>query len=152
MALDQEAVLEKLRLRMAELSGLVAAYSTSQSTPSAGGVPAALQDYPCALVLPDRTKAYLVSNGRHRHTYNVRILLIVGGADYTENANVASPLLVRAIEKLTGNVTLGGSANSCVFESNTGLVTLEWGGLEYLGYEILVEVSESAAATVATGS
>ena len=152
MAIDQTAVLEKFRLRMAEISGINAAYAASQSSPAAGGIPANIVDFPCAIVLPGKTLAYIIDNGRHRHTYQVRVLVLVTGMDYSENAFNVAPMPDRVIEKFTGNVTLGGSANSSVFRDSSGLSTVEWAGVEYLGYEFIFEVSETAAATVATGS
>lgn len=152
MAMSQSAVLEKLRLRMAEVSGVVAAYAPSQSTPGAGGVPAGLMDFPCAVCLPDETREYIITNERQRHTWLARILLLVSGADYSEDAYNACPFPDAVIEKMTGNVTVGGSANSVVFERSSGLNTYTWGGKDYLGYEFKFEVSETAAATVATGS
>lgn len=152
MALSQTTVLEKFRARMAEVSGVVAAYAPSQSTPSAGGIPAGLSDFPCALVLPGRSLDYIITNGRHRHTYEVRILLMVSGMDYSENVFNAAPMSDRVIEKMTGNVTVGGDANSVVFKESSGLSTVEWAAIDYLGYEFKFEISETAAATVATGS
>lgn len=153
MALSQVAVLEKLRLRMAEVSGVNAAYAPSQEDPASGGLPpAASFENPCAIVLPGRSSEYLITNGRHRHTYQVRVLLLITGFDYTENAFVGAPMPDRVIEKMTGNVTVGGSANSVVFQQSSGLDGISWGGKDFLGYEFLFEVSETAAATVATGS
>lgn len=153
MGISQTAVLEKFRQRMGELTGMVAAYAPSQSAESSGGIPpvAALVT-PCAIVLPGKTLEYILTQPRHRHTYEVRVLILVAGADYTENIGVAAPMPDRAIEQIVLNVTLGGTANSAVFRQSSGLGDIEWGGRDFIGYELTFEVSETASASAGTGT
>lgn len=154
MAIDQVAALEKVRARTAEVTGIAKAYAPSQTNPAAGGLPAsvALEGGAIALILPGPTLDYILTQPRHRHTYEVRVLILLAGPDYSENAFNGGPLPDRVIEKFVGQVTLGGSVNSCIFRRNTGFTGIEWGGLDYLGYEITLELSEAATASAGTGT
>lgn len=160
MAIDQATLLDELRKRLenvvvyeGETEERLTAYAPTQPSTGEGGLPVAVSgaDLPCALVLPGRTIDYILQPGQHRHTYLVRVLVLLAGADFTETAFVGGPLPDRIIEKMVGNVTVGGAANSCLFQDSTGLVAIQWGGVEYLGYEMQWRVSEQASATPATG-
>ena len=158
MAIDQAAVLDALRQRLesvvvyeGEAEERLIAYAPSQPSPGEGGLPLEVTDLPAALVMPGRTIDYILQPGQHRHTYLVRVLVILGGGQYTETAFIGSPLPDRIIEKMVGNVTLGGAANSCLFQDCSGLVEITWGGTQYLGYEMQWRVSEQASASPATG-
>lgn len=153
MALSQTTVIERLRVLAATVTGIEAAYAPTAVEAAIGGIPpSAAFTFPCAIVLPGPSSQYLIGNGRHRHTYRVRVLILVAGVDVVENAYVAAPMPDRFIEVMTGNVTAGGRANSVVFVESSGMAGVSWGGLEYLGYELTLEVSETAAATPAAGS
>lgn len=153
MALSQTTVIERLRVLAATVTGIQAAYAPTVEAPESGGIPpSASFTFPCAIMLPGRTIEYLLSNGRHRHTYEVRILVIAGAGMVPETAYVAAPMPDRFLELMVGNVTAGGRANSVVFREGTGMAGIEWGGIDYTGYELTLEVSETADATPATGS
>ena len=152
MGIDQVAVLEQFRALAATVEGVVVAYAPTQASEGEGGVPGAPRDFPCAIVLPGQSSEYILHPGQHRHTYEVRVLLLMEGVDDAQNAWLIAPMPDRVIEVFVGNVTLGGRANSVLFERSTGLATVEWAGISYLGYEFTFRVSEQASANPAAGS
>lgn len=153
MALSQTTVIERLRVLAATVTGIQAAYAPTVEAPESGGIPPSTSfTYPCVIILPGRTIEYLLVNGRHRHTYEVRVLVIAGAGLIPENAYVAAPMPDRFIELMPGNVTAGSRANYVLFKQCTGMAGIEWGGIDYTGFEITLEVSETASATLATGS
>ena len=153
MALSQVDVCEVVRAALEEIEDIVAAYAPSQQTPTDGGLPTALNpvDMPAALVMPGRTLDYILQPGRHRHTWQLRVLLLLGGGDFTETAYIAGPMPDKVLEEMKEHLTANGYANSLLFVEGSGLSTIDWAGAEYLGYELIFRVSEAAAATVATG-
>lgn len=153
MALSQMDVCEAVRAALEEIEEIVAAYAPSQASPHAGGLPTALDavDMPAALVMPGRTVQYILNPGRHRHTWQLRVLLLIGGADFSEAAYVAGPMPDAVIVEMAQHLTANGHANVILMAEGTGLSTIEWAGGEYLGYELIFNVSEAAAVTVATG-
>lgn len=153
MALSQMDVCEAVRTALEEIEDIVAAYAPSQSAPGAGGLPVALQsvDMPAALVMPGRTVSYVLNPGRHRHTWQLRVLLLIGGADFSEAAYIAGPMPDAVIAEMAQHLTANGYANVILLAEGTGLSTIEWAGYEYLGYELIFTVSEAAPVTVATG-
>jgi len=122
-------------------------------------LPVALNDLPCAIVLPGPTQQYILSSGQHRHTYFVRVNIYeVLGADVGDAANAILPMADRMIEKFAVNVGLADAdgsdprANSCLFESRSGFQELEYSGIPYIGYVITLRVSEQASAAPVLGS
>lgn len=150
MALDQASVVARIREVLLEIPELKAVYAASES--GINGIPAAFNDVPCAVVFPGPTQEYILSMGQHRHTYDVKVHVIESGGDLAERVVAVLPFVDRVIEKLVTNVTLGGRANSVLFKSDSGLTGLEYGGVVYTGYEIILEVSEQAPASPAAGS
>lgn len=157
MSLNQAAVMEQVRQALetvevteGEPDDRLVAYAPTQVTEAAGGIPSAVQP-PCAIVLPGRTQEYILRSNQHRHSYQVRVLVLLASADYTETAFIAAVLPDRVLEVMSGQVTAAGTANSIVFAESEGLVELTWGGRTYLGYELIFNASEQAIVTPATG-
>lgn len=150
MALSQATVLAQIRDLVAAVTGMVRVYAAGETDENA--IPAALNELPCAMVIPGPTVQYILMMGQHRHTYDVKIQVFEGGGDIGSRVNTVLPFVDAIIEKFAVNVTLGNRANSCLFKANGGLVGLEYGVVTYTGYEITLEVSEQATAAPATGS
>lgn len=153
MALSQVDVLEVMRQALEEIEDVKAAFAPSQASQAEGGVPLdiAREEMPVAIVLPGRTLKYILTQGRHRHTYQVRVLVLLAEVDLTEGAYLLGPLPDQVLGELLEHITADGYANSLLFKESQGLVGLQWAGRDYLGYELIFEVSEAAAATPATG-
>lgn len=159
MALSHVAVMEKMRTALETIEtdypaegDTLLAYAPSKSNVEAGGVPSAIQEFPAALILPDRQDGdYILQPGQHRHSYRIRVLLLFASADYTEAMYITAPLLELVIEKMVANVTVGNTANSVLMKDWT-FGQIPWAGKDYIGYEISFRVSEQASATPATGS
>lgn len=152
MALSQAAVVAKIRDLAATVSGITAAYSAADSDDTR--LPAAVTqlDGSVALVMPGVTIAYTLTNGQHRHTYEVRVQVIEAGADEGILAQRLSVMPDRMLEVMLQNVALGGLCNSMAFRRHQGLQSFDFGGVPYTGYELIFEVSEQASATPAYGS
>ena len=150
MALSQSTVLAQIRDLVATVTGMVRVYAAGETDENA--IPASIQEWPAALVIPGPTLEYILSPVQHRHTYEVTVQVLEAGGDIGERVTDVLPFVDRIIELFAGNVTLGNRANYCIFKRSSGLSGLEYGNIEYTGYEITLEVSEQATATAATGS
>ncbi len=150
MALSTATVIGQIRDLVAEVTDMERVYAASETDVNA--IPPAINEYPAALVYPGATDVYMIGQGAHRHTYDVNIQVLQGGADVGTRAATVLPFVDRIIEKFAVNVTLGNRANSCVFSRSSGFSTLEYAGIAYLGYEITLSVSEQASASPAGGS
>lgn len=158
MSINQAAVMEVLRLALETVEvtegdpdDRLVAYAPTQVSEEEGGIPPAINVLPCALVLPGRTTQYILRSDQHRHTYQIRVLLLLESADYTEAAFIAAVMPDRVLEVMLKRVTAAGRANSVTFGESEGLVELTWGGRTYLGYELIFNVSEAANVTPETG-
>lgn len=150
MAIDQGAVLRKMRALANTVNGIDAAYSSADADDNR--IPEALGGGVYALILPGSTVAYVLTSGQHRHTYDVRVQVLTGGGDPGIAAYRGTVMPDRLLEVMLLNVALGGLCNSLVFKSSQGLQAFEYGGYPYSGYELVFEVSEQASATPAVGS
>ena len=151
MALQQTVVLSQVRALVAECTGLERVYGASET--DANAIPEAALQFPCAFVVPGPTTEYILSAGQHRHTYNVVIqILNQPGMFSGQSYATLAPYVDMVIEKFTGNVALGGRANSCLFQGSSGIQMFPSGDVEFPGIEITLRVSEQAAATPAFGS
>ncbi|PKN81533.1 MAG: hypothetical protein CVU47_06355 [Chloroflexi bacterium HGW-Chloroflexi-9] len=150
MALSQSTVLTSIRTLIAAVTGVERVFCAASSDEHA--LPSAMNEFPSIAVIPGETVEYILRSGQHRHSYDVKALVFCNaGGDVGQTAAQAVPLVDAIIEKFAVNV--GGSwANSCVFERCSGLVTLEYAGIDYLGWEITLRVSEQADATPAKGA
>lgn len=152
MALSMDTAIARIRDLVAEVTGIADVYAASES--DANSIPDAIQSFPCALIFPgpDSGDGYVMNNGWHEHTYLVMIQILESGADVGARAKSVLPFVHRVVEKMASNVTLGGRVAYCVFERQSGFLELDYAGETYLGYEIMLEVMESAAVTPAVGS
>ena len=157
MGLSMSTAIAQIRDLVAEVTGLTAVYAPSET--DGNRLPVALNDLPCAIVLPGPTRQYILSAGQHRHTYAVIINIYEAlGADIGDASNVILPMGDGMIEKFAVNVGLADAdgsdprANSCLFESSSGFQELEYSGIPYIGYVITLRVSEQASAAPVLGS
>lgn len=151
MTLSQTNVIAQVRDLIDEATGFARIYASSETEEHA--IPPALNEYPSVIVIPGPTTDYKLTTGQQRHSYEVKVLVFCNeGGDLGQSAAQASPLVDAIIAKFEANVTLGARANYCLFSRSSGLVTLEYAGLEYLGWEIVLNTSEQAPASPAVGS
>ncbi len=150
MPLSTSNVLTSIRSLIAATTGFTRVYGAANDDEHA--LPAALGEFPSVLVLPGELIEYILSGGQHRHTYNVHVLVLCNQAGETgQTAKQAIPLVDALIEKFSVNV--GGTwANSCLLSGHSGFATIEYAGIDYLGWDITLRVSEQAAATPAKGA
>lgn len=148
MTLSMVTVIGQIRALVAQVTGMERVYAASET--DANGIPAALNEFPCAMVLPGPTTEFITLTGRHN--YEVKVQVFEAGADMTGRTATVLPFVDLLIAKFVANVTLGGRANSCVFARDSGMVGLEYGGKTYTGYEITLVVSEQSPVTPAAGS
>ena len=146
MALNQGTVLDEIRDMCAAVSGVEAAFSES-SDALATSLPPALGVFPCLMVMSGPTRDY--NPQVKRHTYEVRVWVLVQPAHLETAGPRAMPFTVRIIDATHNNVILDGAANWCVFDRASGLIALEWNGVEYLGHEIILVVSEHDSTDIA---
>jgi hypothetical protein len=139
-----------MRTLVAGVSGIVATYSAADQGDQK--LPMALNALPAALLMPGQTVEYILSPGQQRHTYDVKVQVMTGGPEPGQSAYVTSPMPDAIIGVLVNNVLLGGICNGAVFKSSSGLQGFEYGGLEYTGFEVVIEVSEQGNASPAVGS
>lgn len=147
--MSQVAVLERMRTLIASVDGIRAAYSAGSAAEKR--MPPALKMLPCAIVYPGATREYILSDGQKRHTYEAVVQVFAQGGDPGAAAFDATPMPDAIIEVFEGNVALGGLCNSCLFLRTEGLQVLQYGGTDYVGYQLYFEVSEQAAASPAIG-
>jgi len=150
VALSQSTVLAQIRDLVATVTGMERVYGQAET--DANRLPFGGLECPCALVMAGPTQSYILTQPHHRHTYHVRVLVLEDGGDYGDRVATMLPMVDRLIELFTSNVTLGGRANYGLFRSASGLVGIEWAGVDYTGYEVLLEISETATASAAGGS
>lgn len=150
MALSTRTVLRSVRSLIAAMPEVERAYGAGDEDENA--LPGAISEPPTVLVVPGETIEYILSGGQHRHTYNVDVLVLCNQAGETgQTAYQAVPIVDALIEKFAVNV--GGSwANSCILNRCSGLATIEYAGVDYLGWNITLRVSEQAPVTPAKGA
>lgn len=149
--LSQTAVCAQVRDLVAQVTAMEHVYAASENDENS--IPNVIQDFPAAIVFPggDVGDGYEIGNNWHEHTYEVIVQIMQGGPEPGERVATVLPFVNRIIELFTGNVTLGGRVAYCFFSHQSGLAKLDYGGEEYDGYVIVLEVQESAAATPAVG-
>lgn len=153
MALNQQAVIAKVRDVVATVAGIAAAYSAGDSDDTRLPEGITLADGAAALVLPGATVEYILQPGKHRHTYEVVVQVLTGGADTGMVAANMAPMPDRVLEAMLLNVKLGGLVTFITFRRSEGLREFEYGGVEgYSGYELTFLTSEEASAAPAVGS
>lgn len=151
MTLSMTAAVNAIATLVRDTDGIAAAYSAGEMNQNA--IPQALNGpFPCALVFPGQdTSPYILVQGQHRHTYEVTVQVFMSNQDMGSRMVALAPLTDALLEQFIGHVQLGGAVNSCLYRRQSGLVRLEYGGNEYTGVEITLEVSEQATALPASG-
>lgn len=149
MALDEAAVLNRVRSICAGITGVAAAYSAAAD--DANGLPDAINDNgPVAIVYPGPTEQYIRSAAAHRHTYQVKVQLLVPGGTVRARMSVAVPFRTRLLDAFTA-VAAANQWNSAIFVPPLQLIEGVYAGVEYAGWELTLQVSEQALATAAHG-
>lgn len=150
MAISQTLVLSSMRTLIDEATGIERVYSAANNDQHA--IPVAINEFPTIVVTPGETLEYILTAPHHRHTYEVNVdVFCRAGGDTGQSAYQAMGIVEVLMEKFAVNV--GGTwANSCVLLRNSGLATLEYNGIDYLGWRIAFRVSEAAAITAAKGA
>lgn len=150
MSLSMTDTCEKLAELIEGIEGTPNVYRPS--TNGKRKLPDAVVALPAVLVIPDETIEYVLSNGMQRHTYEVKLLVMHRGGDSGFAAANVLPYLDRVIGRFEVNVKLGmPHVTSCVFVRQSGLVNINWGGIDYPGWSIFLRVSEEASASPAPG-
>jgi len=153
MALSMSTTVTQVAALIREITGMQAVYSAAST--DGYSIPMALNGpFPCVIVTPgpDSGSGYILSAAEHRHTYEVRAQFFEASEDVGQAAASALPFVDLFLSKFAANVTLGGRANSCRVVRQSGLIGLNYAGVDYTGYEITFEVSEQASVTAAPGS
>jgi len=148
MALSMTTVIAQVRDLVATVSGINRVYAASETDDNA--IPPAINEFPAAMVIPGASQAFITTTGRH--TYEVKIQIFESGMEIGQRAATVLPFVDALIALFVENTTLGNRCNSCVFQSASGLIGLTYGGVEYTGYEIGLEVSEQAYTQPAIGA
>lgn len=148
---SQAAALRGIRALLEGVEGITHAFSMGDS--DAKRLPPALPVGVSALVFPGSTTEFIFGVGSQRHTYEVEVLIAVEGSDVGVAGGLAAVLVDRVVPVLIGSVSSeGGLWNSLVFKRSGGAEVLEYGGREYQGYRIYLEVSEQGSATPGSGA
>lgn len=151
MALDQAAVVRKVRSLASTVPGIGAAYSAADSDDNR--LPPGLSALTTsALVLPGNTIRYILQPGQHEHTYEVVVQVLTAGGDPGVAAAEVAPMPDRVLEVMLQHVKLDDLVTVFKFERSQGLRGFEYGGIEFTGYELVFLVTEHAAATPAGGT
>lgn len=149
MSLDMAGVLDKIRALIATVSGINEVYVASDEDNYA--IPDTLENFPAIIIYPgpDTGDGYVLSNGYEDHEYVVSVQVFETGESRVSNV---LPVVQQIIALFSGNVSLGGRVDYCLYDSQSGMSTLTYGGLEYAGYDITLHVRESGPVTPAVGS
>jgi hypothetical protein len=151
MAIDQATVLRAIVAVVADVAGIERVYGEAEEGDDA--LPLGAIETPAVLVMTGRDVDYLLRQGQHRHTYAVRLLVLAGGADLGETAANVLPVRNRIIAAFAEQVTLAATVTYCAYRpAPAGIVTIEWSGVEYVGHELELHISEQANITPTTGS
>lgn len=157
MALDMAGVVSAIRDEVAEVTGIAAVYAASEHGES--GMVAAVNAFPAVLVFPGPTRFYRLTQPRVSHEYEVRLQVLQAGGDVASRAATVLPLCDAIATKFAANVLLGAASPApsstvvrCLFERQSGLIAIEFGDVQFVGYEITLLVEEQAAANAAGGT
>ena len=150
MALNMTQVVSSMRTLIDEVTGFERVFAASSSDQHS--IPGAINEFPTVVVYPGETIDYILTAGQHRHTYEVNVdVFCRAGGDTGASAAQAMGLVELVLEKFAVNI--GGTwANSCLLIRNSGLATLEYNGIDYLGWRLTYRVSEQASVTAAKGA
>ena len=149
--IDQIVALNRIREIIALETGIERVYS--QSSDDENALPDALSEWPTVLVMVGPTLEHIVTQPAERLTYEVKVQLY--GRRMGDQGGAAAqilPLNVAIRRAFISNVTLGGRVNSCRIDRDTGLVVLQYAGIDYAGIEFTFVVSEHATADAEPGS
>lgn len=149
-SLNTPAVLSALRDRLATIPSLARVYSASEV--GANGLPSNLSELPCATIIRGPSVGYRITQPMHTYTYEVLVQLYEAGGFVGQRAASVLPLPEAVLGKLLSSVTLGGLVTYVIYKRDGGLLRLEYGGQEYTGYELVLEVQQAAAISAAPGS
>lgn len=134
--MGMSAISSGLKTRLQTISSLREVYASDE-------IPSAIHATPCAIILPGDTEYHKTHGGEYDVNFRIIILLsqqdlpsalnrIVDYADLTGNDSVYAAIY--------GDNTLGGNADGCWVESNSGAGFTSWAGTPYLSTEFIIRV------------
>lgn len=147
MPLSRVTVCNAMRDLMASVTGLEAVYSFAHDDEYR--VPEGFSDFPMAIVIPGSTRSVKLGQGQHRHSYEMRVQILTGEADFGERMARVFAFEDLIINHFTNKIALGGTVNSCLFESTSGAASFDWGDESFPGIELTFSVSEDVPASPA---
>lgn len=156
MSLNAAGVIAEVASLVRECTGMERVFDASANGDDR--LPLALNAFPCALVFPGPGLPPLFTQPRVSRTYEVRILIVESGMDIGARGASVLPFVDRVIAKLVSNMKLagGGSATAtvikCLVDRDSGFIGIEYGGMDYLGYEITLRVEEQTTIDAQPGS
>lgn len=161
MALDIAAqlaqvrhVLEGIQFDNVDGSGRMRAYDAG-ATDSDQQIPMALNDLPCAIVMPQRGRPVYQGGAGHgwiQHDYMVEISVYQQIADFGGAFQTVLPWVVNVMLAFAQNIKLGQGSVSCsLANEDWAFGILPWAGVDYLGYTIPLAIRESVEATIGVG-
>lgn len=142
--IDQVRAMNRIREVIASVADFERVYA--QSADDQHALPDAVNEFPAVLVMSGQTREHIVTQPQERLTYEVRVLVLSNErSDFGASAAKLLPLNVAIRRAFLENVTLGGRVNSVRIERDTGFTGIEWGGIEYVGNELTMVVSEQGS-------
>lgn len=151
MALAQATVMAQIgTLLRLETSAFRRVYT--QGTTDGNRIPGGPPETPCAVVMDNGTPDYLLTQPRHRHTYEVEVLCLVSGGDFGERMNALLAMKEAVMNRLYANVTLGGIVTKCLFRRSGPPDSELWSNTEFTAQSHFLEVEEHATANAQPGS
>lgn len=152
MALDRTAATRRVRELVAEITNMKRVYAPSENDENA--FPAALKQFPCAIVRPGSLIRNVIGLGSgERRDYEIIIEIFESGPDIGSRAYSVLPFADLVCDKFMSNVALGGRVNGCRIDRDSGFTGLEYAGADgYSGYQIFLAVSEAGNATPGFGA
>lgn len=150
--MDPVLIVREMRRLAAEVDGVEMAYAPSET--DANRLPEALNAFPCVVLIPGGTVRFLSSPGGEReHAWRLRMLVAFAiGNDLGFAANAVFLFAQPFIDLATDHYALGGLACQINYADGGGVQIIEYGGISYVGYELVYEVLEEDVREPQAGS
>lgn len=142
--IDPVAVMNRIREVIASVADFERVYAQSSNDEHA--LPDAVSEFPAVLIMAGPVDRHGITQPQERIDYKVRVLMLSNEmGDIGASAWKLLPLSVAIRRAFLSNITLGGLANPCKPDVDTGLVSLNWNGVDYVGNELTLLVSEQGS-------
>lgn len=142
-------VLPKLGMVIAGAAGISHVYVLGNTDETA--IPDAVNDFPAVLLWPGESIQIVQMNGIQQHRWTAVAQILVSSGDTPSRGAIALPLLDALLAQANLNVILGGVATVVTVES-WKFGRLAYGGGDYLGFDVQIEVIEELEVTFEGGS